>query len=273
MYKHGLIMLAAKNPIKGDSLITFHEPTHKYSVKGKVVPISVTALGARAVPEEHRFDGRAIIKKNLSNWRSNASNKHHELVHGFNDRDAIDNVFKSWGKNRDAGTDMHKAFEQFLNDEVVEKEDEFGIEMSQLRVAMGTLRNLKPVRTELSIFANGENGDAAIAGQIDLLMKDEDGDLHILDYKRTSTDLAPGAFSYGKSFLDGLPLNDHHKYSLQLALYAAIFEIQTGTPIVSTVLLQVHPDLDSAQVVSTTDMRRHALELLRSVGVVVHLSE
>lgn len=58
-------MLAEKHPFLGDDDILFDEPTHKYTVRGKKVPISVTALCAQALPPEHRFDGRTIIKKNL----------------------------------------------------------------------------------------------------------------------------------------------------------------------------------------------------------------
>ena len=59
-------MLARKNPFCGDADISFDEPSHTYTVRGKKVPISVTKLGAQAVPPEHRFDGRKVITKNLS---------------------------------------------------------------------------------------------------------------------------------------------------------------------------------------------------------------
>lgn len=262
------IMLAEKNPFRGDADISFDEPTHTYTVRGKKVPISVTALGARAVPPEHRFDGRKVITKNLASWRVNASNKHHALVVGLSDEEAIENVMKSWDANRDLGTGMHKCFEQYLNGEPVEQEANFQTEMSQFHVAMDSLVGLTPVRTEMSVFANDAKGDAAVAGQIDLLMRDSEGGLHIVDYKRTPGDLSPNAHAFGKFFLDDLPLNDHHKYSLQLSLYALMFELQTGQPIASTRLVQVHPDLDEVRIVPATDLRGDARNLLEGVGVV-----
>ena len=262
------VMLAEKNPFRGDPDIAFDEPTHTYTVRGKKVPISVTALGARAVPPEHRFDGRKIITKNLASWRVNSSNKHHALVVGLSDEKAIENVFKSWNANRDLGTGMHKCFEEYLNGEPVVQEANFQAEMGQFHVAMDSLTGLTPVRTEMSVFANDAKGDAAVAGQIDLLMRDTEGGLHILDYKRTPGDLSPNAHAFGKFFLDDLPLNDHHKYSLQLSLYAVMFELQTGRPIVSTRLVQVHPDLEEARVVPTTDLRGDARNLLEGAGVV-----
>lgn len=260
-------MLAKRNPFCGDDDILFDEPLHVYTVRGKRVPISVTSLGARAVPKEHRFDGHKIVQKNLSSWRSNASNKHHALVTGVSDEEAMSNVFKSWNVNRDLGTTMHKCFEQFLNGQDVVREAEMKVEMEQFHEAMQELQCMKPVRTEMSVFANDAAGDAAVAGQIDLVMKDSKGGMHIVDYKRTPGDLTPGAHSYGKFFLDNLPLNDHHKYSLQLSLYAVMFELQTGQPIVSTQLVQIHPDLDGARVIPTTDMRSEARNLLAAVGV------
>lgn len=262
-----MLMLARKHKYRGDSDIHFDEPSHKYTVRGRRVPISVTALCAQAVPAEHRFDGYKIIRKNLTTWRSNASNKHNALVKDVSDAQAIKNVLCSWNANRDLGTSMHKCFEQFLNDEAVEKESEFTAEMQQFHVAMDTLTGMKPVRTEMSIFANDAHGDAAVAGQIDLLMQDTEGGLHIIDFKRTAGDLDPGAFSFGKTFLNDLPINDHYKYSLQLALYSIIFEMQTGVPILSARLMQVHPDLENALVVPTTDMAEYARELLKSAGV------
>ena len=261
------MLLAQKNPFRGDGDILFDEPSHTYTVRGKRVPISVTKLGSQAVPPEHRFDGRKVITKNLRSWRVNASSKYHDLVADVDDEQAIKNVLASWDKNRDAGTGMHKCFEQYLNGEPVTRAAEYAKEMEQFHVAMGGLAELTPVRTEMSIFANDARGDAAVAGQIDLLMQDADGGLHIVDFKRTAGDLAPGASSYGKKFLNDLPLNDHYKYSLQLALYAAMFELQTGTPVLSCRLMQVHPDLDEARIVPTTDMAEHARALLESAGV------
>ena len=263
------MLLAKKHPLPGDEAIAFDARSHRYSVRGKAVPISVTALAARAVPPEFKFDGRAIITKNLASWRANASSKYYEHVVGVTDRQAIDAVFAEWSKTTKLGTAMHLCIEQALNDETITREDEFAVELTQWRAIMsGELADLKAYRTELSIFAPDVNGDAAVAGQIDLLAVDGDGDYHLLDWKRTSNDLSPSAFSYGKSFLDGKPLNDHMKYSLQLSLYSVIFEKQTRRRIHSATIVQIHPDLAEARAIPATDLRVHAKRLLESVGVV-----
>jgi hypothetical protein len=262
------MLLSQRNPLPGDPDIEFDEPSHTYTVRGKKVPISVTKLGTQAVPPEHRFDGRKVIAKNLTSWRNNASSKYHEMVADVDDEQAIKNILASWDKTRDAGTGMHKCFEQYLNGEPVAREEEYAAEMAQFRVAMDRLVGLTPARTEMSIFADDAAGDAAVAGQIDLVMRDSEGGYHIVDFKRTPGDLSPGATSYGKRWFDGLPLNDHYKYSLQLAMYALMFELQTGKPIRSTRLMQVHPDLDEARIVPTTNMENQARALLESARVV-----
>lgn len=261
-------MLAVKNPFRGDPDIEFDDPSHTYTVRGKKVRVSVTKLVSQAVPPEHRFDGRKVIAKNLTSWRNNASSKYHAMVADVQDEQAVKNVLASWDKNRDAGTGMHKCFEHIMNLEPVPRADEYAAEIAQLRVAMDSLVGLVPARTEMSVFANDAQGDAAVAGQIDLLMKDAEGHYHIVDFKRTAADLSPGAFAFGKKFLDDLPINDHYKYSLQLAMYALMFELQTGVPIASMRLLQVHPDLDAARLIPTSDMKEHARALLQGAGVV-----
>jgi len=262
-------MLRTKHPIKGDDDIEFDAAKHVYTVRGEAVPISVTKLISRdAVPAEHAFDGPAVVRKNLRSWRANASSKYHPLVEGVTDEEAVSNVLGLWDANRDAGTAMHALFEDTLNGATPD-EAGYEAEMAQFGAAMDELRlqRLTPVRTELSIFANEPEGSAVIAGQIDLLVQDEDGDYHIVDYKRTANDLTPNASCWGKRFLGNLPLNDHHKYSLQLSLYAQIFWQQTGERILSCRLLQIHPDREAHTWVHASDMTEHARILLENIGV------
>tara|TARA_X000001036_G_scaffold265450_2_gene246545 strand:+ start:1539 stop:2345 length:807 start_codon:yes stop_codon:yes gene_type:complete len=262
-------MLKAKHPIPREDEIEFEQRWHTYHVRGQRVPISVTKLGGKAVPPEHQFKPEAVVKANLRNWRSNASSKYHALVTNVSDEDALKNVQKMWDQNRDAGTGMHKCIEELLNNEPVARAAEYAVEMDQFRAALEEMRadGITPVRTELSLFVEDPQGTPVVAGQLDLLVADEDGDYHIVDFKRTANDLGPFATSYGKRFLNGKPLNDHHKYSLQLSLYSVMFELQTGKRIHACRLLQLHPDLDTYKWIDATDLRQEARALLASVGV------
>ena len=247
----------------------FDAGAHVYTVRGKEVPISVTKLIERyAVPPEHRFDGRAIIEKNLTKWRSNASNKYHSMVTNASDTKAITTVLAHWRYNAACGTAMHALFEDELNAKAPNAEG-YEVEMSQFRAAMDSLNgSTTPVRTELSVFATNAKGDAAVAGQIDLVLKDASKSYHLVDFKRTAADLSPHASCYGKRFLDDLPLNDHYKYSLQLSLYRVMFELQTGLRVDDDPrILQIHPDLEEHQWTTTTDLTKQACGLLRRAGV------
>lgn len=262
-------MLREKNPVPGDDDIQFDADAHVYTARGKIVPISVTKLIEQyAIPAEHRFNGRAIIRKNLTSWRSNASNKYHALVTEATDEEAITNVLKHWQANAAAGTAMHALFEDTLNGKEPSAEGREA-EMDQFRAAMDSLGDsMTPARTELSVFVTNAEGDPVVAGQIDLLLKDKEGGYHLVDFKRTAADLTPNAWHFGKRFLDGKSLNDHHKYSLQLSLYRLMFEAQTGLKIADDPrILQIHPDLDGHQWTTATDLTNEARALLRGQGM------
>jgi len=263
-------MLQKHNPIPREEEIQFEEQGHRYFVRGQPVPVSVTELGKRAVPREHQFNPEKIVKKNLRSWRANASSKYHQLVADVNDEQALANVQELWNSNRDSGTGLHKCIEEMLNGEPVDRAEDYSVELTQFRAALEGMRRegVVPARTELSIFVEDAQGKPVVAGQIDLLVKDEDGDYHIVDFKRTANDLRPFASSFGKRFLDDKPLNDHHKYSLQLSLYSVMFELQTGKRIHACRLLQLHPEFETYRWVDATDLRQEARMLLTSVGVV-----
>ena len=264
-------MLRKKHPVPGDEHVHFDAGAHVYTVRGKQVPISVTKLIERyAVPPEHRFDGNAIIRKNLTKWRSTSSNKYHSMVANASDANAISTVLAHWRANAACGTAMHALFEDELNNKAPNAGG-YEVEMAQFHAAMASLdANVTPARTELSVFATNAKGDAAVAGQIDLVLKDASKSYHLVDFKRTAADLSPHASSYGKRFLDDLPLNDHYKYSLQLSLYRVMFELQTGLRVEDDPrILQIHPDLDEHQWTTTTDLTKQARGLLRQAGVAI----
>ena len=251
--------------VRGDDEISFDALKHVYTVRGKAVPISVTKLIQQQVPEEHRFNGRKVILKNLTSWRANASNKHHQFVSNTTDEEAISNVLNHWKGNSAAGTAMHALFEDELNGKQPSAAGH-EVEMQQFQAAMV---GSKPVRTELSVFVTNASGEAVVAGQIDLLLKDDEG-YGLVDFKRTANDLTPNAYSFGKEFLDGKPLNDHYKYSLQLSLYRVMFEAQTGLKVVhDPCILQIHPDLECHQWITATDLTAEARVILEKAGMAV----
>ena len=272
-------MLKKAHPVEGDEEISFDAESHVYTVRGAPVPISVTkVIETHAIPEEHRFDGPAVIKRNLKRWREGSSSQYREILAGTNDEEGMQIVQQHWAETAAKGTAMHALFEDALNG-VWRDATGYESEMEQFRDAMVSIRKqMTPVRTELSVFVNGSDGKAAVAGQIDLLaVHQRTGVYHLIDFKRTPKDLRPEAFAYGKTFCKNkLPLNDYHKYSLQLSMYAVMLKAQTGYDVAARGhILQIHPQLEGAQCIEAADLQEEARELLKRVGAVVnsHTSE
>ena len=260
-------MLKAKNPLPGDDRIRFDAESHTYWVDGAEVPISVTGLISSAVPEEHQFNAKAVIHKNLLSWRRNASSKYNSLVNGKTDEEAEKAIMDLWAKTSTDGTAVHAMLESVVNGETVTSGGAFESELFQFHEFLARNPDIVPCRSEMSVFGLDANGKAVIAGQIDLVLKNPYGDYEIIDFKRVSKDLAPHAPHYGKTWLGDTPLNDHYKYSIQCFLYAALLEMQTGKAVTRCHILQVHADLDEAILTECSDMKLQARVLLRKCGV------
>ena len=124
-----------------------------------------------------------------------------------------------WSTN---GTDEFKQFMIFYND---------------------TRTELLPYRTELIMF----NEDYQLAGSIDMLFKDPEGNILIYDWKRSKE------FKYGNYFktdrsgfgrLKHLPHCNISHYSLQLNMYRRILETKYGETVTGMSLIRMHPNLE-----------------------------
>jgi ATP-dependent exoDNAse (exonuclease V) beta subunit len=262
------MMLRSRHPFSFDDRVKFEEENHTYFVDGVRVGLSVTSL-IKSIQTEP-FDGNAIIAKNLQMWRNNASSKYHELVTGLSDEEAVKAVKHLWTQASLSGTRMHAVFEKLLNEEpILESETiNFRHELSQLKKILQNHQQIEVLRTELRLFASSNDGAPLVAGSIDVLLHDkDDSGLIVGDFKRTSKNLSSTAENYGKFLNNGLPDTDHFKYSLQLWIYAVIFESLTNLAVKQCMLFQVHPDLDEGRVIECTDLKHHAQRLLVSVGV------
>ena len=95
-------------------------------------------------------------------------------------------IVEKWDRNKtiaaNAGTYMHWRFEAWLNRVPVM---ESGPEFAMLRKYTSTLTGLTCYRTEWTIFASEEN----IAGSIDFVAINENGELVLFDWKRSKADM------------------------------------------------------------------------------------
>jgi len=252
-------MLDIENPLKFDGRIVLTDD-HRYILDGNLTaPLSVTKLIEQQCSEP--FDERAIVLKNLSSWRRRSSSKFHDVVVGLTDEQALEAVGAMWAATAKEGTSLHRQLELVCNGESPESPERHAAELRQFSEIRAANPALAPFRTELSLVATDEVGRPVLGGQLDLLVKDPNGNFHIVDFKRTDKDLDKNVHDFGRKLL-GFPDNAHHRYSLQCSLYAAMLESQEGIFVESMSVLQVHPNLPAGCLTRLTDMRREARMLV-----------
>ena len=267
--------LAATNALKPlDDRITFDEDSHTYHVDGKKVPTSVTSI-LKKVLDETPFNADLIITKNLASWRRNPRSKYNSVVSDKDDSAAIAAIKKQWSDANRLGTKLHAVLEHYLNGELVgselENDAETKVEWGATRMAVDSLiaMGAKPYRTELSVFWTNPAGKIVCAGQMDVLLRcEEGGELVLVDLKRSEKDLSAENVPFGEK-LCAAPLanefaNDHTKYSLQLSCYSVMLEQTTGlkVPPANRFLLRSHPSSPKSELIGCKDFDKEARAIL-----------
>lgn len=253
--------LAESHPFDFDERVEFQEEGHAYRVNGFLVPTSVSSVVKQGFADD--FDAVAIVRKNLSKWRDDASSKYHPLVDGKTDEEAERAVIEMWGKGRDGGTALHKHAELWLNGEKpVEGVPAAEVDLLLRGWQMLLARGHQIVRTELSVFWP-PRGPPKVAGQIDFLTRTSAG-LCIVDLKRSSKNLTASAraFKYGIGALATVGDTPLMRYSLQLSLYAVMLGELTREKTGELLLLQVDPERGTVRVTECVDLRAQARVLL-----------
>ena len=254
--------LAEAHPFAFDTRVTFQEDNHECRVDGVVVPVTVTSVVKQGFPED--FNAKKVIAKNLAKWRTDDCSRYFDIVDGRTDEEATAAIETLWNKARDDGTALHKFAAIFLNGEEVPtnippSEADLFLRGWELLVDAGHTA----VRTELSVFWP-PRGPASVAGQIDILTRARDGQLCLIDLKRTNRDLAPTAraFRNGVGALAVVGDTPFSRYSLQLSLYAVILSELTRERVGGMLLLQIDPVTNVTRIVECMDLRPQARVLL-----------
>ena len=262
--------LASANPIPLlDSRIDFSEEGHRYFIDGEVfVGKSATTLVKDSFSGEE-FNGPLIVRKNLASWRSKPSSKYHTLVSKLDDASAEAAILAQWDDANMLGTQTHLVCERVLNgDPPGDEASTVSKELSQFKSFLEDHPTLQPYRTELSLFYTRPDGSVSVCGQLDALLKcSETGQVVMIDFKRTTHNLAPDTHSFGKEglgCLEGIPANDFHKYSLQLSIYSVLCE-HHGLHVDSRFILKLHNDIESYELVQCCDLVQEARAILSSV--------
>jgi len=263
-------MLAQQNAHPRDSRISFQEEGHKYTIEGlEGHPISVTTLIHTMFQE---FDADTVIDRMMRsrNW---PSSKYFGMTK--------DQIKEQWetAKNEasTAGTAMHKSIEDFMNmperernDAIVFFQSTTGVVPTNLpqtpefkmfmtfwtEVTTGTL--YKPLRSEWLVFDEARR----LAGSIDLVIEDPDGNLVILDWKRSKEIKTENRWQSGKGCLSHLQDCNFWHYSLQLNIYRHVLETLYERKVIDMCLVILHPNNESYLLYPVERMEKEILDLM-----------
>lgn len=105
-----------------------------------------------------------------------------------------------------------------------------------------TRKNIFPFRTELIMF----DEEYKLAGSIDMLFKDIEGNILIYDWKRSKEFKIINQYQRGLGKLAHLDDCNITHYSLQLNMYRKILQTKYNECVKEMVLIRMHPDIEKA---------------------------
>lgn len=257
-------MLSKLNSHPRDNKITFKEEGHEYTIEGvNEKSISVTTLIHSFFPE---FNADEIIDK-MMNSRNWTSSKYYGK--------SKEEIKAGWEKDRDEaaslGTQMHKAIEDFMNLEP-EKQQVYLDDFKNQKLTCSpefhhfmkfwtdviATTTLKPYRTEWLVFDEVKR----LSGSIDMTMVDEQGNIVILDWKRSKELKTENRYQKGLGALKHLQDCNYMHYSLQLNTYRYLLQTHYGKKVVGMFLVVLHPNNDSYQFIEVKPMDKEVKLML-----------
>ena len=277
----GCSRLARCNALRGEEKAIFDEESHTYTIDGVVVKRSTTRLVEEVF---EKFDPQATLLRYYNCWKARKDIRYwgimqaHACVDGsINDGAAMQEIMRKWAEAGAVATrlgiELHVYAERFLNSTVylppsqniVKEAKQFNEFLSSEFVKE---HDLVIFRTELIVWFK-MNDVTVSAGQIDAVFKGRVG-YYIFDWKRVDVkkDMTHFARAYqdrtGFGAAANLPDTRHHRYSLQLSIYARMLYSTYGLDVGNRLyILRMHADLSAAELVHCTDLRKIADEVLR----------
>ena len=235
--------LARRNPLPREDRVVFAPAEHAYYVDGIRVPISVTGFLHRLSSE---FDPNAAAQAMMEGpgWPE----RQHNFMNADGTIKTADEIVDAWARNGEAqrarGTLLHYHAEMFLNGFTIDGPHSPEFNQFCCFYADTILGNGWEVyRTEATLFHCG----LRMAGQADLICKDADGKLIIIDWKRSREIKYTNPYRTLKEPLEHMYDTNYSVYSLQLNMYAYILETEYGFEVSRLLLGVVHPLSDEAR--------------------------
>jgi len=228
-------ILHRKNAHPRDKCIVFDEPSHTYTVNGTHDGyISVTKFLHCFFPH---FDPIKIIRKMRAgaNWKSSK-------YYGRTDQEIMDEWNENGRQASEAGTKMHLAIEQFLNDAeyLIPADVKVTPEWRYFQKFWSDFGgDLEPYRMEWEVWVE----EIKLAGSIDgVFRRKSDGKFLIYDWKRSKEIKSDNPFGSGLPPVEHLPDTNYWHYTLQLNVYRWVLETYYGLDIAEMYLVILHPD-------------------------------
>jgi len=234
--KKGIGNLAGDNPFPREDRVKFDEESHTYTIDGIMVPRSVTGLLSIYT---NQFDPeRAVnIMQNSPGWESKCEDLRQQGI-GVHEEDFVHRWERFAEISRIRGHLLHFQCECLANSIPVPEphspEFQQAIKNFDVLLALG----MTPYRTEVSIFHVG----LRCGGQPDLLCKDADERLVIVDWKRTIKISMDNKYTPMKYPLNSLPDCSYFRYALQVNLYRFILESEYSMSVGRMFIAVCHPD-------------------------------
>ena len=254
-------ILKKRNEHPRDKNLKFEAKWHNYTVLGDTYSkyTSVTKLVKGQFPP---FDADLVIKRMMSGKNWNEENKYWGMTPA--------EIKKLWtnngAKQSSAGTNLHFNIEQFMNQWLVDVNDQFydsthedlldsykedvaNNESNILNTSkewnyfinfISDHLEMKPFRTEWMIY----DEDLKLAGSVDMIYENSDGTYDIYDWKRCKEITKVHNFNTtgNTPFTMSIPDTNFWHYSLQLNTYKAILLRKYGIKVRNLYLVQFHTD-------------------------------
>ena len=227
------MFLSKKNSHPLDARISLNVDNHMYTLDNSSKDmVSCTTFNGRFFKPFIKADAIANIM-NSDKYLTDPEYKYYQKT--------ADVIQSEWDFSNKAGTQLHNEIENFLNKVHVSNDSkEYGFFQSFLQ----DHKDYQPFRTEWIIFAE----TLRIAGSIDAVFKDPNGEYVIFDWKRSVVTYSN--FDDAKTPLSHFKDNTFIKYSLQLNMYRHILESFYGIKIKDMFIIELHPDNDSYKKIS-----------------------
>ncbi len=231
--------LELENEHPRDQFIIFDEGPHTYTLNGEIVNISVTTLIKKYWEQ---FNAKLISGRIV---KSNKMRDPSYTYYGMTQQE----IMNKWNSNTAAqlGTDMHRKIELYYNNALLPEEYPDTLEFKHFLKFHHDFTQInaefKPYRTEWIIY----DDSGTIAGSIDMLYRDSNGNIIIVDWKRTTKEKLYKHFGNkkGLDLLKHLDDTNYNHYAIQVNIYRHMLEtyyLNVDEKIIGMYLCILHPD-------------------------------